>query len=200
METNIEFKEIALEELELNEGQIQVLMNDGSVSALPKNPRQWTFTDIERLKKSIVESPEMIELRGLIVYPYGRKYVAIGGNMRLTAMRDLGWTSAPCAVIKSVSVEKLAEIAIKDNGQFGRWDIGLLKTDWKDVKFAEWGIDVFDFPSDEPKKEKSDAPIDNRKEWSIVLSADEFDFVNCTLRDIGPTPEKAFLNIIGYGK
>lgn len=199
MESNIEFKDICIEDLELNEGQIVVMNEDGGSDALPRNPRQWTYQDVENLKKSIVESPEMLELRGLIVYPYAGKYVVIGGNMRLTALRMLGWKDAPCAVLPSgIGIHKLAEIAIKDNGSFGSWDIDALKNEWSEIPLKDWGIDVVDFPSDEEPKEKKEAPIDTRKEWSIVLSADEFDFVNCTLRDIGPTPEKALLKILGY--
>lgn len=43
----------------------------------------------------------MLQLRGIIVYPHGDKYIVIGGNMRLRAMVELGMTSAPCVVIPS---------------------------------------------------------------------------------------------------
>lgn len=199
MESNIEFKDINLDDLELNEGQIAMLNDEGVAEYLPRNPRQWTYQDIERLKKSITESPEVLEVRGLIVYLYDGKYVVIGGNMRLTALRMLGWKTAPCAVLpKGIGIRKLEEIAIKDNGSFGTWDIQALKAEWDEIPFKDWGIDVVDFPSEESPKEKAEAPVDARKEWSIVLSAEEFDFVNCTLRDIGPTPEKALLKILGY--
>jgi hypothetical protein len=36
----------------------------------------------KKLKQSIEENPEMLDLRELLVYPVDNKYVIIGGNMR----------------------------------------------------------------------------------------------------------------------
>lgn len=194
MEQKIEYIDIELELLELNEGQ---------VPGLPKNPRQCTYEDIEHLKNSIQQTPELLELRGLIVYPLDGKYVVIGGNMRLTALRSLGWKSAPCIVIPyDTEFETLAAIAIKDNGSFGMWDKELLEAEWDDCPLAEWGIDVADFPSNdteaEEEKDKTPSSEEKKKEISIVFSPKEFDFVNCRLRDIDPVPEVALLTILGY--
>ena len=46
-------------------------VNKGQIPGLPSNPRQWTRDDMERLKKSIAETPELLEARGVIVYPWG---------------------------------------------------------------------------------------------------------------------------------
>ena len=70
----MEIKRIRLTDLELNRGQ---------VAGLPSNPRQWGKGELEDLVKSIRETPELLEARGLIVWPYGGKYIILGGNMRL---------------------------------------------------------------------------------------------------------------------
>lgn len=74
--------EIKLKDLVLNTGQIE---------GLPANPRKIDVNAFSKLKENITRNPEMLSLRGLIVYEAkGGKYVVIGGNMRLRAMRELG--------------------------------------------------------------------------------------------------------------
>ena len=51
-------------------------MNRGQVEGLPKNPRFFRDSRFEAMKKSIEDCPEMLDLRELIVYPYGDKYLA----------------------------------------------------------------------------------------------------------------------------
>ena len=98
---------------------------------MPSNPRKWSEEELENLKKSIVETPELLEARGIIVVPNNEKYVVLGGNMRLAALRSLGWTDIPCIVLpENTPAEKLREIVIKDNGSFGEWDTSMLAADW----------------------------------------------------------------------
>ncbi|WP_304290973.1 hypothetical protein [Porphyromonas uenonis] len=66
----------------------------------------------------------MLQLRGILVYPHGDKYIVIGGNMRLRAMVELGMTSPPpCVVIPShVTADKLRACTILDNSSMSEWD------------------------------------------------------------------------------
>ena len=59
--------------------------NDGQVPGLPANPRDISAKALRRLKKSIKDDPEMLELREIVVYPHGGRYVAICGNQRFRA-------------------------------------------------------------------------------------------------------------------
>lgn len=128
------FISLPLDALELNTGQI-----DG----LPCNPRNITEAKMEMLKKDIQQYPEMLKLRGLLVYPHDDKYVIIGGNMRYTAMQELGFTTAPCIVIpKSASIEQLKAYTILDNAPFGKWDWDLLANEWDAQKLTSWGVDL----------------------------------------------------------
>ena len=130
----METRQIRIEDMEINAGQIE---------GLPSNPRQWTNEEMERLKKSIKDTPELLEARGAIVYPHGGKYVVLGGNMRLSAVKALGWKTMPCIVLpKDMPVEKLKEIVIKDNGSFGEWDMDALANAWDDMALSDWGVNV----------------------------------------------------------
>ena len=130
----MEIKRIRLTDLEQNKGQ---------VAGLPSNPREWSRTDLDHLITSIKETPELLEARGLIVYPYKGKYIILGGNMRFSALREMNEVDAPCYVMpEDTPIEKLREIIIKDNGAFGSWDYDMLANEWDDQPLKEWGVDV----------------------------------------------------------
>lgn len=115
--------------------------NEGQIDGLPSNPRKWSGDDLSRLEDSIRETPELLEARGIIVVPRDGRYVVLGGNMRLAAIRGLGRTEAPCIVLpESTPAEKLREIVIKDNGSFGEWDTTLLLSGWSDLPLDDWGV------------------------------------------------------------
>ena len=117
--------------------------NDGQLEGLPSNPRKWSEEELENLKKSILETPELLEARGIIVVPNNGRYIVLGGNMRLAALRSLGWTDIPCIVLsENTPAEKLREIVIKDNGSFGEWDTSMLAADWSDLPLDSWGVDA----------------------------------------------------------
>lgn len=128
----MELTRIRLTDLELNRGQVE---------GLPSNPREWTRGDLDKLKKSIEETPELLEARGLIVWPHNGKYVIMGGNMRFSALREMNAVDAPCYVLpEDMPLDKLREIVIKDNGAFGAWDMDMLANEWDDLPLGEWGV------------------------------------------------------------
>ena len=130
----METTRIKLKDLELNTGQV-----DG----LPRNPRQWSKGDVQRLAKSITETPELLEARPLIAMPHGGKYVVLGGNLRLEALRSLKWAEAPVYLLPGdTPLEKQREIVIKDNGSFGQWDYDALANEW-DEPIEEWGVPIW---------------------------------------------------------
>lgn len=115
--------------------------NKGQVAGLPSNPRQWGRGELDNLVKSIQETPELLEARGLIVWPYGGKYIILGGNMRFSALREMNAVDAPCYVLpEDTPMEKLREIVIKDNGAFGSWDYDMLANEWDDLPLSDWGL------------------------------------------------------------
>ena len=130
----MEFRKIALTDLDFNTGQI---------TGLPPNPREWTDLELKRLAKSMKNTPELVEARGCIVVPYEGRYVVLGGNLRLAAAKFLKWPDIMCAVLpEGTKVAKLKEIVLKDNSSFGSWDLSMLRKDWSEFDFGDWGINV----------------------------------------------------------
>ena len=125
-----------------------VEQNTGQIEGLPSNPRQWTQTDINRLAKSLEETPELFEARPLIVYPHADKYVILGGNLRYEGAKKNGMKDVPAHILdEGLDVEKLKEIVLKDNSSFGDWDMDALANEWDDLPLREWGIDMPDWGS-----------------------------------------------------
>ena len=117
--------------------------NNGQLSWLPKNPRQWTQTDIDRTAKSIREDEDFLEDRPLLVVPDGKKYVVFAGNLRLTAAKKEGLAELPCVVYNPDTDEDHLTVkrrAMKDNGTFGAWDWDELANNWDDLPLTDWGV------------------------------------------------------------
>lgn len=124
----------------------EIETNNGQIEGLPKNPRIIRDERFERLKKSITEFPEMLELREIVVFPWKGKFICIGGNMRFLACKDLGFEEVPTKILpKDFPREKLAEFAIKDNASFGENDLDLLTNEWANFPLEDWGLDLPDF-------------------------------------------------------
>lgn len=90
-------KELKVKVVEIPINQIEE--NVGQIPDVPANPRRITDEAFELLKKSIDESPEMKELDEVKVYHYNGKYIAIGGNHRLRAYKELQWKKVLCKVL-----------------------------------------------------------------------------------------------------
>ena len=56
------------------------------------NPRYIKDEKFKKLVQSIKEFPEMMPVRPIVV---NKEMVVLGGNMRLKAMLEAGWTECP---------------------------------------------------------------------------------------------------------
>lgn len=122
----------------------ELVLNDGQIEGLPKNPRFIRDERFEHLKKSIEDAPEMLDYRRLAVYPHKGKYVVLCGNMRLRACRELGYKEMPCYVLNAeLEAKKLREYVIKDNESFGQNDWDVLANEWDNEELKDWGMEVW---------------------------------------------------------
>lgn len=79
--------------------------NTGQVLGINANPRTQSDSNFKKLVKSLKDTPEMLEYRGLLVYPCGDDFIVIGGNMRLRALKELKIPDVWCEVIDE-SIDK----------------------------------------------------------------------------------------------
>ena len=142
--------------------------NKGQLKGLPKNPRFFRDFRYDAMKKSIEESPEMLELRELIVYPYNDgRYLVVCGNLRLRACKELGYKELPCKILPpDTDVRKLREYATKDNVSFGENDMDVMTNEWDKAELApEKKTDEF--------RERFDAITDDTAVYPLVPKYDE---------------------------
>lgn len=116
--------------------------NIGQIPDVPENPRRISEEAFELLKRSIQESPEMKNLDEVKVYPFNGEYVAIGGNHRLRAYKELKWKNVLCKILpEDTPVEKLCEYIMKENMQYASNDPYKLQS-WDKDQLDDWGVDV----------------------------------------------------------
>lgn len=137
-------------------------LNEGQIVGIPKNPRYLKGEEHDKLKKSLKDSPELLQYKPLMVYAIeGGKFVVVCGNMRLRICQELhnegveGFDALPCFVLnKDVPIAKIKEYAIKDNVQAGNWDWDeLANGDWKVEELQDWGVDCSFLTDTEPVEE-----------------------------------------------
>lgn len=165
-------------------------LNEGQIVGIPKNPRYLKGEEHDKLKKSLKDSPELLQYKPLMVYAIGGgKFVVICGNMRLRICQELhnegveGFDALPCFVLnKDVPIAKIKEYAIKDNVQAGNWDWDeLANGDWEVDDLQDWGVDCSFLTDTEPVEEMSE-----RKETEDdAYDEDEHEIeAKCKLGDI----------------
>ena len=107
----------------------------------PKNPRQIRPGKFEKLKKSLKDFEKMLSIRPIIV---DENNVVLGGNMRLKALQELGYTELKKDWVKKITdltEGEKREFIIKDNLEFGEYDFDLLANNYEIEELTDWGID-----------------------------------------------------------
>ena len=176
----------------------QLEQNTGQIEGLPANPRQWTQSDIDRLAASLLETPELFEARPIVVFPLGDKFIILAGNLRYSASKKNKASSVPCIVLPAdMPVVKLGHIVLKDNGEFGSWNIGLLAQDWADLPLASWGVEVPKM-EDFGDKNKELQVGDFSENITLKLKYNE-PYASLVLARLGENKKATLLRALDYG-
>ena len=105
--------------------------NTGQIPGVKEHPREMTVNEFNKLKKSLKRDANMTAISELKIFPLGDKWVTIGGNMRLHAMRELGWEEVIAKPIPAdTDAETLNRYILLDNANFGKWDFDKLANEW----------------------------------------------------------------------
>lgn len=106
------------------------------------NPRTISKEAFARLKKSITEFPQMLELRPVV---YDENFVVLGGNMRLLSLKELVLQGFALkdeyfkSVVGMSDADK-RKFIIKDNISDGAWNWEAIANEWSDLPLKEWGL------------------------------------------------------------
>ena len=150
------------------------------ISSNPNNPRLIRDDKFKKLVKSIIEFPEMLKLRPIVV---DEKNIILGGNMRYKACQQIGLKEVYIIKAENLTEKQLQQFVIKDNVGFGEWDWDILANGWDTAELKDWGIDVWQ-PEEEidysvldeiDLEEQIDSLYDQTKK-SIILEFPAKDF------------------------
>ncbi len=126
----------------------------------PNNPRLIKDDKFKKLVTSLREFPEMMEKRPMVcVTDDDGKLYPLGGNMRLKALKEIGYKEIPdnwVMLADEWSEEKRKEFTIKDNVSFGSFDWDMLANEWDVEELTEWGVDIPNFEIDEETEQEED--------------------------------------------
>lgn len=148
-------------------------MKLSDIKISPNNPRIVKDEKFKRLVESIKSFPEMLALRPIVVDAAG---YALGGNMRLKALRSLGYTEIPDEWVKYASElteDQQREFMIKDNASAGDWDVDKLGTEWDTDELSDWGVEVANWSAGVAENSMTDEDVDIEEDFDPIGSASE---------------------------
>jgi DNA modification methylase len=154
-------------------------MKLADIKSNPNNPRLIRDDKFRKLVKSIEEFPKMMALRPMVI---NADNIVLGGNMRLKALKELGYKDIPDEWVKraeDLTEEEQRQFLIKDNVGFGEWEWEMLANEWDIEELSEWGLDM---PVFESEPEVLEAEEDN---FDVPEGGIETDIVLGDLFEIG---------------
>lgn len=108
-----------------------------------KNPRSIGRKEYEALKKSLVEFPEMKQIRPVVI-DEGMNVLA--GHQRLYALQDLDYEDVLVLQVTGLSQKQKDEFMIKDNVSAGKWDADIIANNWDLDTLEQFGVPAFKLP------------------------------------------------------
>ena len=124
-------------------------MKLSEIKSNPNNPRLIKDDKFKKLVKSIEEFPKMMSLRPMVI---DANSIVLGGNMRLKALKELGYKDIPDEWVKraeELTEDEQRRFIIADNVGFGEHDWGMLANEWDTEELEDWGLDIPGFEVDE---------------------------------------------------
>lgn len=167
----------------------------------PDNPREIDEESFEKLKSNIKSFTRMLSLRPLVV---DKNMVVLGGNMRLKACQSLGFKELPYLLDSDLTEDEKKQFIILDNVAFGKWDWDDLANKWDSKVLNNWGLDVWQMPSEEDLSElfiaqddsEPEKPKDSAATLFFHFSKEDAITVKKALLEHGPDLEKALWNLL----
>ena len=164
----------------------KLVLNEGQLGWLPRNPRQWGQDDVDKTVKSIIEDPDYLEDRPLLVVPMGALFVIFAGNLRGFSAPKADLSDVPCVIYYPVTDEDKETVkrrAMKDNGSFGRFDSDIIADEWDYTPEELVGYGLPDFLSGQGN-ENTGGPEENTAKEDGFNEEEEEIHVICKRGDI----------------
>ena len=157
------------------------------------NPRLIKDDKFKKLVQSIIDFPEMLAIRPIVV---NKDMIVLGGNMRLKACIEAGLKEVPIIIADNLTDEQQREFLIKDNVSGGEWDFDMLANEWDAEELESWGLDIPNFAPDvdySDKNKEIDTDFNDQKyTFKLEYTEDEYIELKEKIQNSGKTPEQIF--------
>jgi hypothetical protein len=166
----------------------------------PNNPRVLRDDKFQKLKQSITEFPKMLSLRPMVI---DENNVVLGGNMRLRALQELGFTDVDDAWVKrssDLTDDEKKRFIIADNVAFGEWDWDTLANDWEVVDLEAWGLEIPQFDRPEDFDEDFSLPEGDKapfQQMTFTLADEQATVIQNAIAEIKRTEEYKYCETMG---
>jgi hypothetical protein len=166
----------------------------------PNNPRVLRDDKFQKLKQSITEFPKMLSLRPMVI---DENNVVLGGNMRLRALQELGFTDVEEAWVKrssDLTEDEKKRFIIADNVPLGEWDWDTLANDWEVVDLEAWGLEIPQFDRPEDFDEDFTLPEGDKapfQQMTFTLADEQATILQNAIADIKKTEEYKYCETMG---
>ena len=166
----------------------------------PNNPRVLRDDKFQKLKQSITEFPKMLSLRPMVI---DENNVVLGGNMRLRALQELGFTDVEDAWVKrssDLTEDEKKRFIIADNVAFGEWDWDTLANDWEVVDLEAWGLEIPQFNQDinlDDFFEENNEEKEEKFKITLEYTQDDYNEVNEALKNHSGSKEQIIFKLLG---
>lgn len=175
-------------------------MNIKDIKSNPNNPRIIKDERFEKLKKSIKEFPKMMALRPMVI---NQDNIVLGGNMRLKALKELGYTELPDEWVKraeDLTDEEARRFIIADNVGFGQHDWEMLANEWDSVELEDWGLDAWQNIDDIETSDEFSLPDGDKEpfqQMTFTLADEQAEQIKNAIVNIKLTEEYKYCETMG---
>ena len=161
------------------------------------NPRFIKDAKFKKLVKSIKEFPEMLKLRPIVV---NSDMVVLGGNMRLKACKEAGFTDVWILKADNLTKQQEREFIVKDNVGFGEWDWDLLANEWSSIQLDDWGMDAWQNLEDIDTSDDFSLPDGDKspfQQQTYTLADAQAEQIKNAIADVKKTEEYNYVETFG---
>jgi hypothetical protein len=151
----------------------------GLLKLWDKNPRKILRRELDKLKKSIFDDGDFLDARPLLVNVVNNEFIVYAGNQRLKACTELGWKTVPCFVDIDLDDETMRKRAIRDNVNYGVFDIDLIRDLEFEKPFLEqMNIKVAEISFEVPAEVEFTREVMEANNYIILLFDNEMDWLS----------------------
>jgi len=202
---------------------MQQIVNINQVRGNKNNPRVIKDERFKKLVESIKFFPEMLWKRNLVVESNEKGFTVLGGNQRLRAINEIfkmprhelqeqiagvnnektilafyDSKQVPITLCDDWTLEQKREFIVRDNIDFGQWDMDKLSTEYEMEELEDWGLDMgFNDDGLSDKFELPDGDKAPFQQMTFTLANDQAIIIQNALTDIKKSEEYKYVETFG---